>query len=95
MIEMLVASTISAIVITGLFASLGNIYFSQKKINATQSFASESRFLMERVTQLVRNNTLDYDQFFIKVGPDTTDCVDFQEEQIPFELRDRIPSPAS
>ncbi len=93
MVELLVATTISAIVMAGLFASLGSIYFSQKKINATQSFASESRFLMEQITQLVRNNTIDYDQFFIEVGPDTTDCENFSSDQVPAYLIDSEENP--
>ncbi len=93
MVELLVASTLSAIMLSGLFASLGTVYFSQKKINATQHFASESRFLMERVSQLIRNNTLDYDRFFVEVGPSPADCVNFEEEQIPFELRDSESDP--
>lgn len=88
MVELLVASTISAIVLGGLFASLGTVYFSQKKINATQSFASESRFLMEQLTQLVRNNTIDYDRFFVEVGPDPTACSAFSINQVPYLLQD-------
>jgi type II secretory pathway pseudopilin PulG len=94
MIELIVATTISTIVLGGLFASLGGIYFSQKKINATQSFASESRFLMEQITQLVRNNTIDYDQFFTEVGPDTTDCENFFSDQVPAYLIDPIENTA-
>jgi len=96
MVELLIASTISAVVITGLFGTLGSIYFSQKKINAVQSFASESRFVMERVAQLVRNNTIDYDRFFIEEGPNDALCANFDERQIPYGLRDsdnNTPSP--
>ena len=88
MVELLVASTISAVVLSGLFAALGTVYFSQKKINATQSFSSESRFLMEQITQIVRNNTIDYDRFFVEVGPDLTDCPRFLLNQIPYNLQD-------
>ena len=88
LIELLIASTIAAVVLSGLFVSLGNVYFSQKKVNATHSFASESRFLMERVAQLIRNNTIDYDRFFIEVRPDENECISFDEAQIPYSLRD-------
>ncbi len=90
LVELIIASTISSLVLSGMFISLGNIYFSQKKINATQSFASESRFLMERITQLVRNNTIDYDRFFIEIGPDSDAaiCPGFEVRQIPYTLRD-------
>lgn len=88
MVELLVASTISAIILTGLFASLGTVYFSQKKINATQSFSSESRFLMEQIAQMVRNNTIDYDRFFVEVGPDDSTCTEFSLSQVPYELQD-------
>lgn len=88
MVELLVASTISAVVLSGLFAALGTVYFSQKKINATQSFSSESRFLMEQITQTVRNNTIDYDRFFVEVGPDSDLCSTFNIAQVPQELQD-------
>ena len=88
MVELLIASTISAVVLGGLFASLGTVYFSQKKINATQSFSSESRFVMEQLTQIVRNNTIDYDRFFVEVGPDPTACSEFSINQVPYLLQD-------
>ncbi len=81
LVEVIVATAVSAFVLTGLFSSLGSIYFSQKKISATQRFGSESRFIMERVVQLVRNNTLDYDRFFVERGPNT--CGSFDENQVP------------
>ena len=83
LVETIVATAVSAFVLTGLFGSLGSIYFSQKKITATQRFASETRFLMERVVQMVRNNTLDYDRFFVEVGPDYSNCSSFDENQVP------------
>ena len=83
LVEVIVATAVSAFVLTGLFSSLGSIYFTQKKITATQRFASESRFIMERVVQLTRNNTLDYDRFFEKKGPDVTGCSSFNENQVP------------
>lgn len=88
MVELLVASTISAVVLSGLFAALGTVYFSQKKINATQSFSSESRFLMEQITQIVRNSTIDYDRFFVEVGPDPMSCSEFSINQVPYDLQD-------
>lgn len=79
-VEVIVATVVSAFVLTGLFGSLGSIYFSQKKISATQRFSSETRFLMERAVQAVRNNTLDYDRFFVEIGPS---CGSFDAAQVP------------
>lgn len=89
LVELLIASTISAVVLASLFISLGNVYFSQKKINATQSFALESRFFMERVTQLIRNNAIDYDRFFLSVGPDSTLCANFDQNQVPEKFHNK------
>ena len=83
LIEILIAMTLSAIVITAAMQSIGSIYFSQKKIQVTQSFATETQFLMERIVQLVRTNTIDYDRYFIEVGPDSSDCLSFDEDQSP------------
>jgi len=83
LIEILIAMTLSAIVITAAMQSIGSIYFSQKKIRVTQSFATETQFLMERIVQLVRTNTIDYDRYFIEVGPNTSDCASFDEDQSP------------
>ncbi len=83
LLEILIAMTLSAIVITAAVRSVGSIYFSQKKIHVTQSFGTETQFLMERFVQLVRNNTIDYDRFFIEVGPDVSTCASFDEDQTP------------
>ncbi len=83
LLEILIAMTLSAIVITAAVQSVGSIYFSQKKIHVTQSFATETQFLMERIVQLVRTNTIDYDRYFTEVGPPVADCVNFQGDQVP------------
>ena len=81
LIELLVATAISAIVLTAAFGTIGNVYFTQKRLQGSQDFYSESRFLMERVVQIARNNTIDYDRFFVEVGPGsgsgTGQCGDF------------------
>ncbi len=70
LLELLVASGIASTVLLVAFGTVGQFYFSQKKVNLSQDFAAESRFLMERIVQTVRDNTIDYDQYFLDVGPD-------------------------
>jgi prepilin-type N-terminal cleavage/methylation domain-containing protein len=75
LLELLVASGIASTVLLVAFGTVGQFYFSQKKINYSQDFYAESRFLMERVVQTIRDNTIDYDRFFAEVGP--TGCSNF------------------
>ncbi len=82
-VELLVAMGIASIVITSALGTVGQIYFSQKKVIVAQDFYAESRFLMERLVQTVRNNTIDYDRYFIEVGPDPTSCSSFDANQLP------------
>ncbi len=81
LIEMLIATAISAVILTVAFGTIGNVYFSQKRIRGSHDFYAESRFLMERVVQIARNNTIDYDRFFEEVGPDKNDCSAFHKDQ--------------
>lgn len=83
MVELLVAMGISAIVLTSALGVLSSIYFSQKQVLFSHDYYSENRFLMERVAQLIRNNTLDYDRMFEAYGPSTTDCLNFNSNQLP------------
>ncbi len=86
LVELLVATGISAIVITSVMGTVGSLYFTQKKIRFTQNFYTESRILMERVAQLARNNTIDYDRYFVESGPDRApaECGnDFDSKQLP------------
>ncbi len=83
LIELLIAMGISSIVMVSVLTTIGNIYFSQKKVRFSQNFYTESRILMERIAQFARNNTIDYDRYFLEVGPSSvgTDCDYFAEEQ--------------
>lgn len=81
LIELLVATGIAAIVMVSVMSTVGNIYFVQKKLRFSQNFYSESRILMERVSQFARNNTIDYDRYFLEVGPSTTTCINFDARQ--------------
>jgi len=83
-VELLVAMGIASVVITTAVGTVGQIYFTQKKILISQDFYAESRFLMERLVQIARNNTIDYDRYFIEVGPSTS-CSGFKDKQIPVE----------
>ncbi len=84
-VELLVAMGISAIVITSAIGTVGQIYFSQKKVLVSQDFYAESRFLMERLVQVARNNTIDYDRYFLEIGPDPAGCSNFEANQLPVE----------
>ncbi len=72
LIEILVATGIAAIVITSILSSIGGIYVAQKKNRFSQNFYSESRILMERIAQIARNNTIDYDRYYCN-GENTCD----------------------
>ncbi len=78
LLEIIIALGIASVIITTTLGMVGSIYFSQKKLLVTQDFFAESRFLMERMAQMIRNNTIDYDRYFIEVGPD---CAFFAEDQ--------------
>ena len=87
-VELLIAMGISAIVITTAVGTVGQIYVSQKKVLISQDFYSEVRFLMERLVQIARNNTIDYDKYFVMVGPENDTevnpyCEKFDGAQIP------------
>lgn len=78
LIELLIAMTMLSVIILVISTTVAQIYFQQKKITLRQNFHNESRFIMEKVVQLVRNNTLDYDRYFVEIGPDSTNCPGFQ-----------------
>lgn len=87
LLEVLVASGIASIVIVAALSTVGSIYFTQKKIQFTQNFYAESRVLMERIAQIARNNTIDYDRFFLESGPPVAPsaadlCDDFDADQV-------------
>ncbi|MCF7812212.1 hypothetical protein K9M59_01260 [Candidatus Gracilibacteria bacterium] len=63
-LEILIAVGMAGIVITTAFGTIGNVFFTQKKVRVSQDFHGEARFLMERVVQIARNNTIDYDRFY-------------------------------
>lgn len=83
LLELLVAIGIGSIVLVTTIGVLSGSYFSQKKVNVAQDFASETRFIMERITQAIRNNTIDYDRYFIEYGPPADTCPAFDERQTP------------
>lgn len=85
LLELLVAMGIFSIFLVVIFGSIGNVYFSQKRLNVIQKFDGEARILMERMVKLARENTIDYDRYFVEVGPDSGDCSAFSLDQIPLE----------
>ena len=83
LIELLVATGIASIVITSALGTIGNIYMSQKKVMFAQNFYSEAQILMGRISQIVRNNTIDYDLMFAQYGPSGVACANFDALQTP------------
>lgn len=82
LLETLVATGIASIIITSALSIVASIYFSQKKVQFSHDFFAEARFLMERISQTARNNTIDYDRYFVEYGPGVT-CSAFDSRQIP------------
>jgi len=74
LLETLIATGIASIIITSALSVVASIYFSQKKVQFSHDFYAEARFLMERISQVTRNNTIDYDRYFVEYGPTNTDC---------------------
>ncbi len=74
LLETLVATGIASIIITSALSVVASIYFSQKKVQFSHDFYAEARFLMERISQVTRNNTIDYDRYFLEYGPTNVDC---------------------
>ncbi len=83
LLETLSATGIAAIVITSALSIVASIYFSQRRVQFSHDFYAEGRFLMERMAQTIRNNTIDYDRFFIEMGPGATKCTSFNTQQVP------------
>jgi len=82
LIELLIAIGISSIVIVAALGTVGNVYFIQKRAVVSQNFYAETRLLMEKIVQVVRNNTIDYDRYFQAEGPPVP-CTIFAAEQVP------------
>ena len=76
LVELLIAMTMLSIIILVISTTISQIYFQQKKITLRQNFHNEARFLTEKVVQLVRNNTLDYDRYFVEYSASA--CGSFQ-----------------
>ena len=72
LIELLIAMTMLASIILVISTTVSQIYFQQKRISIRQNFHNEARFMMEKIVQLVRNNTLDYDRYFVHYGAGVT-----------------------
>lgn len=77
LLETLIATGIASVIITSALSIVASIYFSQRKVQFSHDFFSEARFLMERIAQTTRNNTIDYDRYFVEYGPSSTDCSAF------------------
>lgn len=87
LLETLIAIGIASIVMTSALSVVATIHYGQKRLQFTQDFYAEGRYLMERMAQMVRNNTIDYDYFFIEYGPPDSgggSCgSDFDTRQVP------------
>lgn len=81
LLELIIASVITATLFTSALVTVSSIYMTQKRVRIAQDFYAESRILVERVSQLMRNNTLDYDQYFVAYGPGVGRCPSFNLRQ--------------
>lgn len=64
LLEMLVASTMSAIIFGSALTVVSHLYYSQTRVELAQTFYAEARLLQERLSHTVRNSTIDYDRFW-------------------------------
>jgi len=83
LLETLIATGIASIIITSALSVVASIYFSQKRVKFSHDFFAEGRFLMERISQVARNNTIDYDRYFVEMGPNTAGCALFSADRVP------------
>ncbi len=64
LLEMLVASTMSAIIFGSALSVVSQLYFSQTRVELAQNFYAETRLLQERLSHTIRNSTIDYDRYW-------------------------------
>lgn len=86
LLELLVAMTIFAVIFLSIWSLVGNLQFAQNKIVVANNFYDESRLLMERVVQMVRNNTIDYDRYYCG---DESGCAGAYESTFYTDVGDR------
>lgn len=74
LLELMVALALFSVVFLSVFSMLSNLHITQKKIQVANDFYDESRILMDRLVQLSRNNTIDYDRYYCRTqDPDLSD----------------------
>lgn len=73
LLELLVAMTIFGAIFLGILSLVGNLHWTQNKIMVSNNFYDESRLVMERIVQIVRNNTIDYDRYYCEED-DLSEC---------------------
>ena len=83
LLELVMAVTIAGIILAASFGTVGNVYFAQRRVAITQNFYAEGRYLLERLLQAVRENTIDYDRYFEEIGPPDTECLSLDVRQTP------------
>jgi type II secretory pathway pseudopilin PulG len=64
LMELVVAFAIFSVIFLSIFSLVANIQVQQKKIQIANRFYDESRLVMDRVAQKIRNNTIDYDRYY-------------------------------
>lgn len=75
LLELVVAVTLFSVIFLSLFSLVANLQVSQKQIHVSNNFYDESRLLLERTVQFVRNNTIDYDRYYCEED-DVKNCPD-------------------
>jgi type II secretory pathway pseudopilin PulG len=85
LVELLIAMTMAIIVIGATLSSITVVYYGQKRLRVSQDFYKEVKLVMQRLVDLSRDNTIDYDRYFLVVGPDSSNCTKFHNDQQPSE----------
>jgi prepilin-type N-terminal cleavage/methylation domain-containing protein len=66
LIEILVAMSLFGTIMIIVGTSMANLYKIQRRQKALDSLYEESRFLAERVVKHIRNNTIDYSEYYLQ-----------------------------
>lgn len=66
LVEIVVAAVILVMLITFASGVYSNFYHSYRNLRASNTVYQEGRFVMERIVQEIRNQTVDYEEYFDK-----------------------------
>ncbi|PID70465.1 hypothetical protein CSB37_02130 [bacterium DOLZORAL124_38_8] len=83
LVEVLTAMTLLTIFVGFIFQFSQSIQLGEKRLRIAKEFQRESRFLLDKLISVTQNNVVDYDRYFIEVGPSNTQCPKFDRLQLP------------